>query len=96
MDLINEIIRLVIENKYWNVGRVLEIDLKYVKLVKIGGWKNLLCYKENECENSGFKRYEVVVWYYYDSDMDKEKEFSEEERYNRYNVMYGKWCYKIF
>ena len=94
-DLTNETTRLVTENKYRNVGRVLETDSKYVKLAKTGGRKNLLCYKENERENSGPKRYEVAAWYYHDSDMDKEKELSEEERHNRYNVTYGKRCYKI-
>lgn len=36
-DLTNETTRLVTENKYRNVGRVLETDSKYVKLAKTGG-----------------------------------------------------------
>lgn len=70
--------------------------MKYLKLVKIGGWKSFLCYWENECRNFGLKFYEVLEWYCYeDEKFSEEREFSEEEKYKKYKVIYGKRSYKI-
>ena len=75
--------------------RILETDSKYVKLAKAGGRKNLLCYRENERRNTTPKEYKVPEWYYHDDGTDKEiKELSEEEKYKRYKVTYGKRSYK--
>ena len=75
--------------------RILETDSKYVKLAKAGGRKNLLCYRENERKNKTPKEYKVPEWYYHDDSTDKEvRELSEEEKYKRYKVTYGKRSYK--
>ena len=75
--------------------RILETDSKYVKLAKTGGRKNLLCYRENEKKNTTPKEYQVPEWYCHDDGTDKEvKELSEEEKYKRYKVTYGKRSYK--
>lgn len=74
--------------------RILETDSKYVKLAKAGGRKNLLCYRENERKNTTPKEYKVPEWYYHDDGTDKEVELSEEEKYKRYKVTYGKRSYK--
>lgn len=75
--------------------RILETDTKYVKLAKTGGRKNLLYYRENERKNTAPKKYQVPEWYYHDDGKDKEvKELSEEEKFKRYKVTYGKKSYK--
>lgn len=77
-------------------GRVREADSKYVKLAKAGGRKDLLCYRENERKNIGPRAYKVPEWYYHDDKASKEeKELSEEEKYKKYRVTYGKQSYKI-
>ena len=75
--------------------RILETDSNYLRLAKTGGRKNLLWYRENERKNLAPKQYTVPEWYYHDDGKDKEvMELSEEEKYKRYKVTYGKRSYK--
>ena len=76
-------------------GRVRETDSRYVKLAKSGGRKNLLCYQENERPKSGPKTYKVPEWYYHDAHgRQEERELTEDEKFKKYKVTYGKRSYK--